>query len=129
MCEFVTRGATSNMPSTSKPLEYLAGIEAANKALTFMAADNGMSRTNNAPDIDSTLAAQALRVLKAGDMEKFVQHDCCTVTRLEMIHSARDFSEWLTRCFDGDLSKLYFNNGHFNSVVAERNEDKTQAQS
>src|SRR5689334_7527103 len=43
--------------------QHKAGIEAAALALSLMASDNNMSRTSKRPEIDETLAAQALRLV------------------------------------------------------------------
>ncbi len=89
------------------PLEHKKGIQWAAYALYIMAVDNGISRNSKLPDIDETLAKQACRV--GEDMDNFVSADCCTVTRIAVMKCAIDFHDWLNRCFDGDLSKEYFN--------------------
>ena len=96
----------TNKQNTDKTVEHKAGIQWAAYALHIMALDNDMSRNSKLPDIDETLAKQACRV--GDDMDNFVSGDCCTTTRLAVMKCAIDFHDWLNRCFDGDLSKEYF---------------------
>ena len=90
--------------------EHKRGIEWADLALALMANDNDMSRTTKRADIDETMARQAARVGThcIDNMDEFITGPCCSATRIAVMCSAVDFHDWLNRCFNGDLSKEYF---------------------
>lgn len=86
---------------------YPHGQALCDEALSLLASDNGMSRNGMPAQVDSTLAKQAMRVGRER-LEVLVSGEESDQARIASEANAIDLHDWLAACFDGKLSRVYF---------------------